>query len=110
MHEYLNFKLREDLSINYDAIQSLSIEIPSTKSKNIVLNTIYWPPNGDIKLCETYVFSKNGKNWKNIVLAGDFNINFLDFKTNKNVQDFLNLMFRYNMIPLTNKPTRVTRH
>ena len=55
------------------------------------------------------VFSKNGKNLKNIVLAGDFNINFLDFETNKNVQDFLNFMFRYNMIPLTNKPTRVTR-
>ena len=26
------------------------------------------------------------------------------------MQDFLNLMFRYNMIPLTNKPTRVTEH
>ena len=37
------------------------------------------PPNGDMKQCETYfenVFSKNGKNLKNIVLAGDFNINF----------------------------------
>ena len=66
-----------------------------------------------MKQCETYfkgVFSKNGKILKNIVLAGDFNINFLDFETNKNVQDFLNLMFRYNMIPLTNKPTWVTRH
>ena len=65
-----------------------------------------------MKQCETHfkdVFSKNGKNLKNIVLAGDFNINFLDFETNKNVQDFLNLMFGYNMIPLTNKPTRVTR-
>ena len=39
-----------------------------------------------------------------------FSINFLDFETNKNVQDFLNLMFRYNMISLTNKPTRVTKH
>ena len=34
----------------------------------------------------------------------------LDFETNKTVQDFLNLMFHYNMIPLTNKPTRVTRN
>ena len=65
-----------------------------------------------MKRCETHfkdVFSKNGKNLKNIVLAGDFNINFLDFETNKNVQDFLNLMFCYNMIPLTNKATRATR-
>ena len=39
-----------------------------------------------------------------------FSINFLDFETNKNVQDFLNLMLRYNMIPLTNEPTRVIKH
>ena len=50
------------------------------------------------------------KNLKNIVLAGNFNINFLDFETNKNVQNLLNLMFCYNIIPLTIKPTLVTRH
>ena len=57
------------MSINCDAIQSLSIEISSPKSKNIILNTIYRPPNGDMKQCETYfkdVFSKNGKNLKNV--------------------------------------------
>ena len=66
-----------------------------------------------MKQCETHfkdLFLKNGKNLKNIVFAGDFNINFLDFGTNKNVQDFLNLMLRYNMIPLTNKPTQVIKH
>lgn len=35
---------------------------------------------------------------KNILLAGNVNINFSDFKANKNVQDFLNLLFGYNMI------------
>ena len=113
VHENLSFKLREDLSINCDAIQSLYIEISSTKSENIILNSIYRPPNGDVKQFETHfkdLFSKNGKNLKDIVPAGDFKFNLLDFETNKNVQDFLNLMFRYNMIPLTNKPTRVTKH
>ena len=113
VHEKLSFKLREDLSINCDAIQSFSIKISNTKSKNIILNTICRPPNGDMKQCESYfkdVFSKNGKNLKNTVPAGDFNINFLDFETNKNMQDFLNFMFRYNMIPFTNKPMRVTKH
>ena len=61
-------------------------------------------------ILKTYFQKKKGKNLKNIVLAGDFNINFLDFETNKKVQDFLSLMLRYNMIPLTNKPTRVTIH
>ena len=115
VHENLSFKLRGDLSINCDAIQSLSIEISSAKSKNIILNTIYRLPNGDMKQCETHfkdLFSKNGKNLKNIVHAGDFNINFQTNKTkaNENVKDFLSLMLGYNMIPLTNKPTRVTKH
>ena len=91
MHANLSFKLRENLSVNCDASQSLSFEISSTKSKNIILNTSYRPPNDDMKQCETYfkdVFSKNGKNLKNIVLAGDFNIKFLDFETSKNVKTF----------------------
>ena len=54
MHKSLSFKQREDLNINYDVIQSLSIEILSTKSKNIILNTIYRPPNGDMKQSETH--------------------------------------------------------
>ena len=103
----------ETMELRKDLWQkALSIEISSTKSKNIILNSIYRLPNGDMKQSETYfkdVFSKNGKNRKNIVLAGDFNISFLDFETNKNVQDFINLIFCYNMIPLTNKPARVTR-
>ena len=63
-----------------------------------------------MKQCETHfkdLFSKHGKNLKNIVLAGDFNINFLDFETNKNVQDFLNLMFRYDSF---DKQTNTGKH
>ena len=66
-----------------------------------------------MKQCETHfkdTFSKNGKNLQNIVLVGDFNFNFLDFETSKSVQDFLNLTFCNNVIPLTNKLTRATRH
>ena len=63
-----------------------------------------------MKQCGTHfkeIFSKNDKNLKKIVRTGDFKINFLDFRTNEKVKDLLNLMFRYNMIHLTNKLTRV---
>ena len=46
---------------------------------------------------------------KDITLAGVFNINLLDFDANKKVQYFVNLMFRFGMIPTINKPTHVTR-
>ena len=41
-----------------------------------------------------------------MILAGDFNINALDYKQNKKLQSFFNLMYRYNMILTINKPTR----
>ena len=46
---------------------------------------------------------------KDITLAGVFNINLLVFDANKKVQYFVNLMFRFGMIPTINKPTHVTR-
>ena len=41
---------------------------------------------------------------------GDFNINLLDFENSKKVQNFVNLMFHCGMVPVINKPTRVTRY
>ena len=45
-----------------------------------------------------------------MILPGNFNINALDYKQNKKVQSFFNLMCRYNMIPTINKPTRVGKN
>ena len=41
-------------------------------------------------------------------MAGDFNLNVLDFENNKKVENFISLMFCYGMIATINKPTRVT--
>ena len=58
----------------------------------MILNAIYWPLNGDmIQYDETYfkeIFSKSGKNLKNIILAGDFAIKFLDFEKLKTLKAF----------------------
>ena len=43
-------------------------------------------------------------------MAGNFNMNLLDFEQNKKVQNFLNIMFGHSMIPVINKPTRVTKN
>ena len=99
------------MGINSEAVESLSIEILNEKCKNIILNTIYRPRNGDIEICENYLknlFAKNDTVNKHIVLVGDFNLNLLDFENKKKVQNFINLMFRYGMIPTINKPKRVT--
>ena len=77
IHDSLDYKVRKDLSINCDAIESLSIEICKRKTKNRIFNVVCRPPNGDTKISEqfcTNLFSKSSKNLKNMILAGDFNI------------------------------------
>ena len=45
---------------------------------------------------------------KQIFLAGDFNINSLDYSRNTKVRDFFNLAFQNSIFPVINRPTRVT--
>ena len=105
-------KTRQDLSINCDVIESLCLEI-NEKSKNIILNLTYRPPNGDVKEFEKHlnkILSTNDILKKEVIMAGDFNMNLLDFEQNKKVQNFLNIMFGHSMMPVINKPTRATKN
>ena len=49
---------------------------------------------------------KNKK--EKFVLLGDFNINLLNYKLDKNVANFADLNFEKGCIPLITRPTRVT--
>ena len=111
VHESLCYTKRKDLCINCEAIESLSIEIRNNDGKNIIFNIVYRPPDGDLEVCENYfqsILSHNSIRNKNVILAGDFNINVLDFEQNKKVQNFVSLMFQFGLVPTINKPTRVT--
>ena len=54
-------------------------------------------------------FHKIKKSNKKLHIAGDFSLNVLDRDNCKKVQNFLNLLYQNNMIPIINKPTRVTK-
>ena len=96
IHNSVNFKIRPDLSIRNNDIESL----------------LYRPLNGQIEPFETFlnnIFSQIKVSNKVFHIAGNFSINLLDHNTNKKVQNFLNLVYQNGMIPTTNKPTSVTR-
>ena len=40
---------------------------------------------------------------------GDYNLNCLDYHNNTKVRNFFDILFSYGMIPIINKPTRVTK-
>ena len=55
------------------------------------------------------IFGNIGRNNKDLFLVGDFNINVLDYEKNAKVKSFVNIAFQNSIIPVNNKPTRVTR-
>ena len=88
--ESLSYKFRDNLPVNFSAIECLCVEVFNKNSKSIVLSLAY--------------------RIKELVLVGDFNINIFDFNERKMVQNSVNLMFRHDLIQTINKPTQVTRN
>ena len=43
-------------------------------------------------------------------LAEDLNLNLIDYQSNTKVRDFVNLIFQDSLVPIANKPTRVTKN
>ena len=106
-------KTRQDSSINCHVTESLCLEITNRKSKNVILNLTYRPLNGNVKEFETHlneILSVNEVLKKEIIMAGDFKMNLLDFGQNKKVQNLLNIMFGHSMMPVINEPPRVTKN
>ena len=87
----------------------------SRNPKNTILSTTFRPPDGDFKAFNIFledIHSISLKSNKLFCAAGDFNLNFLDYNKNKNekVTKFLDLTFEYGLVPVINKPTRVTKN
>ena len=112
LHESLTFNVRHDLSINNANIEALCVEIINKKSKNII-NTQYCQPAGNFNEFEAYLNTflvKSKTTDKTCFLVGDLNLNLIDYQSNAKVRDFLNLIFQHALVPIENKPTRVTKN
>ena len=57
IHNSLNYKSRNDLSVNTSDNESLAAEIINKKTKNIIVNVIYRPP-----CCQMKPFKNHFKN------------------------------------------------
>ena len=76
IHESIDFKGRKDLSISKNDSEILSIEI-TNKTKNIILSSVYRPPDSKFKNPLKPIFDNIRRNNKDLYLVGDFNINVL---------------------------------
>ena len=84
-YSFLVFTKEENLSMNYEDLETLVIEIENAKEKNLIWNLVYRLPNGLVKKFHEYlklVLDRTIISHKNIVLIGEFNLNLLDFYHN----------------------------
>ena len=112
IHKQLEFKLRNDIDIFNNEIETCSVEIINSKSRNFVVTGVYRPPKGDIKVfknyCKDFLKKKSGSS-KTVFMVGDLNINSFDYDNNALVKNFFNLIFQSGFLPLIQRATRVTR-
>ena len=106
----LLFKLRKDLTCSDEDVEILTIELLRQNEKNMLLSNIYRPPKGTIVYYQERIakhLHEVNREGKSIYIAGDFNLNLLDYETEVKVRDFVNLMCEYLLLPSINKPTRI---
>ena len=107
VHDQLKFKRRHDLHI--DGTEDLFIEITNNKDRNIIIGTIYRPPNNGIDLfLHNFDEGLNRISQENkyIYLMGDYNIDLLT-SIQPNNSRFINILQSNTLFPHINKPTRI---
>lgn len=90
---------------------SVQCDVNNNTGKKILYMCIYRPPNGNIncfinKMNEILSLVNDIK-YYDIYILGDFNLDLMK-NNEKNVFEFINLMYSFSLFPLITKPTRVT--
>ena len=93
-------------------IESVFVEVIQCDGAKELVGCIYRPPNSDFNLffdklsdlCNA--ISLNYESCR-VTLSGDFNVDLLS-KGNKNVTQYVSLLYSYNYLPVLLRPTRVT--
>ena len=113
----LEFKLRSDLSFDdIDIAESLFVEILRPHGKNIVVGTIYRPPNqtdqrvNDFLSTNNELLEKISRENKICFLMGDFNLNLINFQHHQTTGEFLDGLYSNMFFPLITRPSRITCH
>lgn len=112
LDESCRYNVLQDVTIMSDIIECIFVELYIENAKNVLIGCVYRPPSAKIyefnsQLCKIFsnkCFAKN----KSLFVAGDFNINLLELESNELICNFLNIMMSAGLIPVINKPTRIT--
>ena len=110
----LEYKLCRDCNYSEpEVIETLFVEINIPNGKNIIVGTVYRPPNYNTRdFLEKFneILAKITRNDKYCYLGGDYNIDLFHYSDHAPTQEFVDSLFSHMFIPLINRPTRITAH
>jgi len=110
----LEYKVLKDCYFSDpEIIESIFVEIMIPHGKNIIVGTIYRPPNhnlpGFLAKCNELISIISSAN-KHCYIMGDFNLDLLSYNDHAPTQEFMDSLFSHMFFPLISKPTRITSH
>ena len=109
------FEIIEDRGFDsrQGTFESIFITIPQEKSRDLIIGSIYRPPDSSIVEFTTDMSStliKLSNSNSSLYLAGDFNINLLRSGDHLLTSSFFNLMTSHKLFPTILRPTRITSY
>ena len=110
--DHFQYKLLSDCNISDpDTLESPFVEIHNPHGKNIIVGTVYRPPNSNLlEFQEKFnrIISLISKNNKHCYVMGDFNLDLLHYDHHGPTQEYMDSLFSHTFLPLITKPTRLT--
>ena len=112
---YVVLQLYEAISFDGLFIKVImeSFSAHSTVQKTLIIGNLYRPPRQNVDQINSFIsdFEKildSLKNFKNVTIAGDFNIDLLKCKQNSHISNYLELVLSSSFLPSITLPTRLT--
>ena len=110
----LEYKLREECNFSdSEVIESLFLEITVPHGKNIIVGSVYRPPNQNTAtFLDKFndILSSISKDNKHCYVMGDFNLDLLQYNHHLPTQEFTDSLFSRAFLPLISNPTRLTSY
>ena len=118
LREGIPYKRRLDLDIFDEGLtESVFVEIRSKNGKQIIVGSMYKPPNvnidqfsNNLSTIVNKIKPKTDKPIPEIIIGMDHNMNLLNSATHLPTHDFMETLSNLNLHPTITRPTRITQH
>ena len=109
----IKFIRRSDLEFSTTGLETCFVELSRTKQKSVIIGCIYRHPHNDresfLQIMGQKLEYLNNQGFE-AYIAGDININFFSYNTDRQTSDYLDMLLNLGFMPMITKATRITNH